>query len=1022
MKKNPTYSIAMSGKRKAVASSSSISSQPFDDVKRKYIISTKNGEAVSKSITHTRIGGNDENGNKIHGGKFHISPEDLTEFYRSYIDHVLIKGNDEYLTEKQLPNGDDAPILIDLDFRYPNDTEKRLYTQDTISDIGEAYLEQLKRIVMFEDDQTFPFFVFERDNMYSKYKDGELNAVKDGLHIIIGIKMPRSCQQLLRKYVMDYCKSEELLDSLGLVNDLGDVFDQTISAGTTGWQLYGSRKPGCRPYRLTHYWNIRFDGGVRQLIIDKQKVEEFLASPQIYDNFPLLSARYTEHVKVAIMDRALKEAQTLVTRRPARRIGTITATTTNPDSSAAGGAAALLPPALSRNCGRNVAYFTPTDYEHIHSSEELDEAIERFLATLPPDDSQIRDAHFIAQMLPEKYYKDGESHLENRLVAFALKNTSPDLFLSWIKVRSKADNFDFNEIPTLYDKWVRYFNVNGDANYATLGSLKYWAKRDAPQEYAEYVKTTDDYMAEDVISGYTEGKIARIMKHKYGDEYVCSDLDKKELYHFENHHWVKDDGRTLRRKISEEILHIFINKLNEAFAYQRELNRTALEDEDEDGGNQETTADPTKKDRGAAAEDPKARIKARIAKLTDICTRLDSAAPKNNCYNEALELFYDGEFNKMIDNENSRWLLCFKNGVLDLKNKIFREGQPTDYISKSVSYNYVPLATYEKTHPTTIQEIKTFMSQLFPIPSLEQYMWDHLGSVIIGEQIEQVFNLYVGEGSNGKSALTEKVMKSCLEEYYHAGDVAMITTKRGTASAATPERMELRGVRYCVFEEPDKGAPLTEGFVKELAGNKTMKGRALFSKPVTFTNQASYAVAMNKLFDVSDATDGIWRRIKVVRFHSQFKKPGMTYKYKSLYEFPVDPNLEDKLPTWAPVLMSMLVEIAFVNQGRVLDCEEVTKETNNYRQKEDVIQEFMMNKVGKMEGCQVGQQVIYRTFREWFNSIHSGEKMPKLNELEKAMNDTYGDRVGQPNNKWGGVYIIPDNEDEEGQDVDGEGI
>ena len=58
----------------------------------------------------------------------------------------------------------------------------------------------------------------------------------------------------------------------------------------------------------------------------------------------------------------------------------------------------------------------------------------------------------------------------------------------------------------------------------------------------------------------------------------------------------------------------------------------------------------------------------------------------------------------------------------------------------------------------------TFMEQLFPLPELCRYMWDHLASVLIGTKKEHAFNIYRGSGSNGKSILTD-LMSQCLGDY-----------------------------------------------------------------------------------------------------------------------------------------------------------------------------------------------------------------------------------------------------------------
>ena len=118
---------------------------------------------------------------------------------------------------------------------------------------------------------------------------------------------------------------------------------------------------------------------------------------------------------------------------------------------------------------------------------------------------------------------------------------------------------------------------------------------------------------------------------------------------------------------------------------------------------------------------------------------------------EASNIFYDKNFTKNLD--SSKWLMCFTNGVVDFKAKIFRDGYPQDYISKCTMVEYNNYDGAE--HSEVIGEINGFMRQLFPNESLNRYMWDHLASAMIGINKNQTFNIYRGNGSNGKSKMTD---------------------------------------------------------------------------------------------------------------------------------------------------------------------------------------------------------------------------------------------------------------------------
>ena len=79
--------------------------------------------------THTRIG----NKADIRGGSYYISPEDESEFLHHYHNDIILKGGEEYLTEKQL--GEGGPIAVDLDFRYDTDIRERQHNECDIIDL-----------------------------------------------------------------------------------------------------------------------------------------------------------------------------------------------------------------------------------------------------------------------------------------------------------------------------------------------------------------------------------------------------------------------------------------------------------------------------------------------------------------------------------------------------------------------------------------------------------------------------------------------------------------------------------------------------------------------------------------------------------------------------------------------------------------------------------------------------------------------------------------------------------------------
>ena len=900
--------------------------------------------AADKEITHTRIGSPDLN---IYGGSFNISADELPLFYKLYYEHVFVKGRKEYLTEKQL-NGA-GPLLVDFDFRYDVSVTKRQHTQEHIQDMIQLYLEELKEFFVFEEGNPFPIFVMEKPTVN---RVAEKNLTKDGIHMIIGIQMDNTLQLMLRERIL---KKLSDIWELPLTNGWEDVLDEGISKGCVNWQMYGSQKPGHDAYKLSYFLTAEIDKQDNEFMTIPKNVKEFELSKDLC----LLSAQYDKHQHFEVNPKIAVEYKKRQESQPSKM-----------KKSGSKGKVNLV---LEEEDDSNI------QLADISNMEMLKKAMDNIINSLRINEQHIREIHDYTQILPEKYYRPG-SHVLNRQVAFALKHTDERLFLSWIMLRSKASDFDYASIPSLYQTWKYQFNKRPDG--VTKRSIMYWAKQDAYEEYEKVKRTTIDYYIEETIFDAADFDYAMVLYHMFKDKYVCSSITNKKWYTFKRHRWEKDEGQSLRLAISRDMFALYSEKQSQ---YMSDLQ------------NYETNNDVHEK------------MQRKVKKIAEVCIKLKKTNDKNNIMREAMEIFFDKDFIKNMD--ANKYLLCFSNGVIDFRTKSFRQGYPQDYITKTTGIPYIPYNQDESKEIS--QEITTFMKQLFPQEGLCRYMWDHLSASLIGAKKEHAFNIYRGSGSNGKSILTD-LMSQALGEYKGTVPITLVTEKRGTIGGTSSEIIQLKGVRYAVMQEPSKDAVINEGILKELTGGDPIQARALYSDSEIFEPQFSLVVCTNALFDVKSNDDGTWRRMKLNDFVAKFVSEGETHTDDTQYVFPKDKGLKEKLPKWAPVFVSMLVKRAFETEGEVIDCPEVVAASGKYRQSQDCISGFIIEKIVKAPGKTVGKQSLNVVFKEWFQVNHGNRKPPKLSELEEIMNKKFGNR-NLATNKWSNIMI---KEDETGDDMD----
>jgi P4 family phage/plasmid primase-like protien len=818
------------------------------------------------------------------------------------------------------------------------------------------YLEELKEYYIFEENKPFNIFIFEKPNV-NRLLDKSIT--KDGIHMIVGIQIDHTIQTMIRDKMMG--KLSEVWD-LPLLNNWESVLDEGISKGTTNWQLFGSRKPNNEAYELSQYFIITYDSADGEFMMDEKKVYEF----DLKNNFEKLSVQYENNPKFEMNPKIIDKYKKNLENKTKKIKKPVSKTKIN-----------LL---IEDDDDRieDEEYISISD---ITDKDMLDRAVNNMLKYFDKQGNfEAKEAHSFSQILPEKYYNPG-SHLLNRQVAFALKHTDEKLFLSWVLLRSKGSDFEYSSIPDLFHQWKKYFNNSKEG--VTKRSIMYWARKENFEEYEKIKKETINYYIDAAIETCTEYDLAVVLKQMYKDKYVCVSYDKKGIWYvFKNHRWYLDKGLSLREKISKDMYDLFSNKADqiqgELFEYQND-------------------------------DDRKSFLQKKVKDIIDIKFKCKKTNDKNNIMREAAEIFYDGEFIKSMD--TNKHLLCFNNGVIDFKSKVFREGYPEDYITITTRINYTPFEEDNQEMQEIANQITAFMTTLFPIADLNKYMWDHFASCLIGANKNQTFNVYHGSGSNGKSIIAD-LMSLTLGEYKGTVPITLVTEKRGLIGGTSDEVLKLKGKRYAVMQEPTKGVKLNEGIMKELTGGDPIQARGLYSESEIFEPQFNLVVCTNNLFDIDSNDDGTWRRIRKCDFLAKFVDEGEEHTDDTPYVYVKDKDLKDKLPSFAPVFASMLVKRAFETDGMVENCETVNKASMKYRNGQDHIAAFVNNRIEKTgnKKDRINKRGISEDFKIWFQQEQGARKMPKGEELFNYMEKKFGHYTDKG---WLGIRFIQPEEEEE---------
>lgn len=206
-------------------------------------------------------------------GAFYVPTDEMDAFFTIY-NKAFLANEDLYMTEK---HRDISPYLIDLDFKFEkSDKLERLYTLDDIKAVIKLYTNQISTYVSVPE--TYAIYLLEKP-----YPTVDKGIIKDGIHIIIpDIVTKPSVQHLIRKDLLPDIKAT--LARLNCVNTIEDVVDEAVIE-RNNWQMYGSKKPNCEAYAVTHkfVWNTSDAVLTEEDMPERSKLVEVLSIRNKYD-------------------------------------------------------------------------------------------------------------------------------------------------------------------------------------------------------------------------------------------------------------------------------------------------------------------------------------------------------------------------------------------------------------------------------------------------------------------------------------------------------------------------------------------------------------------------------------------------------------------------------------------------------------------------------------------------------------------------------------------------------------------
>jgi len=455
-------------------------------------------------------------------------------------------------------------------------------------------------------------------------------------------------------------------------------------------------------------------------------------------------------------------------------------------------------------------------------------------------------------------------------IGVALKNEFGETGLEYFdQFSQKFECYDYEE---LHKDW----NSFSDTYTNTAGTIIHHARETNPIEYYNLFKTTNHHLDDDDLN------LSSIFYQSHSNDYVCYSIKKQVV-------WYKFNGSRYLKTSEEELKQTIIDHLRDIFKQQAVNLNKQIDAAQSDLNNMNSETQEYK--------DLERTIQNNVncLKITKHIFKTVGKNCKRNSILGCLTHFYLNEkFPDLID--RNPYLIGFENGVYDLKEKKFRNGQRTDYITMSTGYDY----TEDKTH---YKEIDEFYGKLFSFSSkVKLFTVQTIARSLIGDNSSVLQNFYIwnGVGANGKSAL-ENLVCYTAGDYAMKFDSQMLIQKSVGTHQAREDYKQLIGVRYAIaseIEDNNKREPvrLNEKTIKHFSGEKTFEFRGNYESKKTYPIMFTMFLLCNQKPEIK-IEDATTRRLLYTHFKSRFIKP-QEYNPNTPDTYLIDYELSNKIESW----------------------------------------------------------------------------------------------------------------------------
>ena len=215
------------------------------------------------------------------------------------------------------------------------------------------------------------------------------------------------------------------------------------------------------------------------------------------------------------------------------------------------------------------------------------------------------------------------------------------------------------------------------------------------------------------LSGYVYD-MAAVVRAVYKDKYVCSKIKSRQWFTFDDLKWCYTEIGPYH-DISIHFVSMYdtllSDELDKSQVLERQLSMYDTESQEIGSGSGSGSGSGHLSVLQRSLQNDLELCKKRTARLDALISKLKNVTFKEAVCREAMYLFYNPDFLGKLDRD--RHLICFRNGILNMQTREFRQGLRQDYVSLYVDDDYMtPLTAGDIQFQQKIDKFMTFRENI----------------------------------------------------------------------------------------------------------------------------------------------------------------------------------------------------------------------------------------------------------------------------------------------------------------------